>query len=637
MARITQLVKRALNYINTHKLQTISAGVLFLVIFSYAIAFFLPQQLQFSYSDPSCRWRVVVAPDLHKTVDAKAFKVVFKDELKVGSLAVASLKVCVEPTTTPRTDKTIVATAPFGGLFARSHIAVEVPRAPVANTKVFNKPIPVASSLRIDLSSTDKLFDYKLKIANNQASCKPHKQAINCDIPSLELKQGKQYDMELTRQFGNDRPQKLVKQLITTLRATTVTGSSIKNQQTIYNNPKTLTFTTDKELLAASAELKNKDPKQKATTIKTDVSGKTITITLTKPLDRESSYELALTNVKATDGSTLAAPYKLSFSVSGGPKVQTINIGSSRVAQSALVTLTFDQPLSDTQLVQNFIRLIGGSATATKTSPTQVTLGLPALPRCTTFAIQALPGIESKHGIKNKTLWKYNSRTICHTVSTIGTSVQGRAINSYTFGSSGPVTLFVGALHGDEVSSSLLLQDWINELEANHGRKPANSRVVVVPSVNPDGIARGTRNNARNVNLNRNFPTNNWVKNINDTNGPVAGGGGSAPLSEPEAKALANLSLSLRPRLMLSYHAIGSLVIGDPGGYSAGYAARYASMVGYRNATGQSSSTFDYNITGSYEDWTIQKVGIPSMVIELGSYSYRNFAHHREAFWSMLR
>ena len=57
---------------------------------------------------------------------------------------------------------------------------------------------------------------------------------------------------------------------------------------------------------------------------------------------------------------------------------------------------------------------------------------------------------------------------------------------------------------------------------------------------------------------------------------------------------------------MLSYHAVGSLV-GDQG-LLGRFAAKYANMVGYRNATGQSTGTFDYDITGSYEDWTIQKL-----------------------------
>jgi len=107
-------------------------------------------------------------------------------------------------------------------------------------------------------------------------------------------------------------------------------------------------------------------------------------------------------------------------------------------------------------------------------------------------------------------------------------------------------------------------------------------------------------------------------------------------LSEPEASSLARLTTSYSPRLLLSFHAVGSLVIGDPGGYSASYASRYAGMVGYRDATNNGAGSFDYNISGAYEDWTFRNVGIPSIVVELSSYSSVNYAGHYKALWAML-
>ena len=636
MQRLLNLARRAKNYINTHRKQSIFASVT-AVVLMYAAIFILPQPVQFSYSGNSCADRLTVLPQIQKSPDNSKFDISFQNNVKVGSLALASFKTCVAPTAPPKEGTVIVATAPFGSLIARSHLAIDVPTLPKVSTTTLSKPFPASKPLDIPLNTADETFSYTLRAVEGIAACEPASKFIRCDVPKLALKQDEQYEVKLVREFDGKQARELVSMSVRTLKATSIIDWSVKPGQIIYDKPKEFTYKTDKNLASADVLLTSLGDTTKDVPIKAVADYKTITISLSNELEREKKYEFTIKNVEAADGSTLVEPYKVPFEVSGGPKVKAINVGASRVNSNAVITLDFDQPLADTQPITDVVRFGGGAATIAKVSPARVTVALSNLPRCAPFSIDIVAGLKSNYDIATTTPWKFSSRTICYSLSTIGTSVKGRAINAYTFGTSGPITLYVGALHGNEVSSSLILQDWISELEANYSRIPANTQVVVVPTVNPDGVAAGTRNNARNVNLNRNFPTNNWTKDINDTNGTVAGGGGSAPLSEPEAKALANLSSSLRPRLMLSYHAVGSLVVGDPGGYSAGYAAKYANMVGYRNATGQSTGTFDYDITGSYEDWTIQKAGIPSMVIELGSYSYRSFAHHKEAFWAMLQ
>ncbi len=637
MQRLISLARRARNYTNTHRIESLIGGGIFVATFLYITAFFVPQPVEFSYSGNNCVNRFTLLPDIHNSPDASRFDITFQKSIKVGSVNLVSLKTCVQPTSTPKEGTVVASTAPFALFVARSHLAVVVPSSPKINTSSLSKPFPVSKPLDVALTATDATFTYKLSVGDKVAACEPIKRAVRCDVPQLALKQDEEYKASVSREFKDSSTQ-LATMSVRTLKAISVLDGSVKPGQVVYDKPKTVTYTTDKAVQSAQVSLVQLEGEtRKPIATKVAILDKLITISVANDFEREKKYELVIQTVEANDGSTLVEPYKASFEVSGGPKVKSVNIGSSRVSSNALVTLDFDQPLADSQPITQFIRFTGGGATVTKASPTRVTVALSNLPRCAPFSVDIAAGLKSNYDIATSAPWKFSSRTICYSLSTIGTSVRGRAINAYTFGNGGPTTLFVGALHGNEASSSLILQDWVNELESNNGRIPANSQVVVVPTVNPDGIAAGTRNNARNVNLNRNFPTNNWVKDIDDTNGKVVGGGGSEPLSEPEAKALANLSSSLRPRLMLSYHAVGSLVVGDPGGYSAGYAAKYASMVGYRNATGQSSSTFDYNITGSYEDWTIQNAGIPSMVVELGSYSYRNFGHHKEAFWAMLQ
>src|SRR5690606_21354989 len=106
-----------------------------------------------------------------------------------------------------------------------------------------------------------------------------------------------------------------------------------------------------------------------------------------------------------------------------------------------------------------------------------------------------------------------------------------------------------------------LMERWIQELDANPGRIPADKRIIIVPAINPDGVAAGARVNARNVDLNRNFATGDWLKDIQHTNGSAfPGGGGEAPMSEPEVQAIANFVAHMRPALVLSYHSIGGMV-----------------------------------------------------------------------------
>jgi protein MpaA len=226
---------------------------------------------------------------------------------------------------------------------------------------------------------------------------------------------------------------------------------------------------------------------------------------------------------------------------------------------------------------------------------------------------------------------------ICHTVATIGYSHQGRPINAYYFGGGVTSIIYTGAIHGSEISSRDLMYRWIDYLEANARDIPADKTVVVIPQLNPDGVAAGTRVNARNVDLNRNFATSDWQKDVTTVdNQPFPGGGGETPMSEPETQAIAAMVQQLRPALVLSYHSIGGLIIANQAGSSSNRAATYSQLSGYYNATGQ-SSPFEYSASGTADDWYAQKLGVPSLLIELGSHTYHQFDRNQSAMWAMLQ
>ena len=84
-----------------------------------------------------------------------------------------------------------------------------------------------------------------------------------------------------------------------------------------------------------------------------------------------------------------------------------------------------------------------------------------------------------------------------------GHSVQGRPIRALElgFGSGSRGSrrvLVVGCIHGDECAGTAV----VRRLEQ---LPPPIFDLWVVPTVNPDGRAAGTRENARGVDLNRNF------------------------------------------------------------------------------------------------------------------------------------
>lgn len=547
-----------------------------------------------------------------------------------------STHLCVEAESMPEQGREIFAHGLGGTPFLGRIIIVNMPEKPKVENLSLANPVPATKPLSFNLSVVDKTHKYELKVNNKNLTCDAKGEEITCSLDEVNLAQGSEYKLSLIRSF-NDEDEVLIKdKVIKTLTATTVLDSSIKNDSTVYDKPLQASFSLDKEVNRAIAELVRLDGDIEVDVpARASVSGKEVIVSWDNDLERNKSYILRLKSVEAKDGSDIVDPYAVSFKASGGPKVANINIHKTGVANSALVVLTFDQELSVDQDITKLIAFSGGSARIYRGSnPSQVLIQMGGVAKCADITITANKGINSKYGVASTENWSYGARTSCHSVETIGYSVRGRPINAFYYGNGGTYTVFTGAIHGSEASSSYILQDFMAYLENRAREIPADRTVVVVPTLNPDGLASGSRYNANKVNLNRNFATSDWKNDIKDTGGTIENGGGTEAMSEPETKAIANLVSRLRPRHVMSYHAVGSVAIANQAGHSGALANEYASAVGYRNGTGASSEIFTYEITGTFDDWMAQRMGVPSVVVELGSYSYRNFAHHQNAMWN---
>lgn len=145
-----------------------------------------------------------------------------------------------------------------------------------------------------------------------------------------------------------------------------------------------------------------------------------------------------------------------------------------------------------------------------------------------------------------------------------GYSVQGRPIIYAEFGdlsSDKNVNLIFSMVHGDEVTPLYIGLELAHWLKSNIQRFP-KAKVVVAPLVNPDGFFRSprTRMNARGVDCNRNFPTEDWPKRAlaswrTKFRSDPRRFPGNSPASEPETLFQMDLIKRVKPQKMLSIHS----------------------------------------------------------------------------------
>ncbi|MDQ5893018.1 MAG: Peptidase protein, partial [Patescibacteria group bacterium] len=228
--------------------------------------------------------------------------------------------------------------------------------------------------------------------------------------------------------------------------------------------------------------------------------------------------------------------------------------------------------------------------------------------------------------------------------SVIGTSVQGRKIESYTYGTSTKKLVFVGGVHGGyEWNSILLAYQFKDYLDQNPASIPAGLSVVVIPNLNPDGqfkvigkegrfaladvststlVQESGRFNANGVDLNRNFDCK-WQSKSTWRSKEVSAG--TAAFSEPEASAFRNFISSTKPSAVVFWHSQSNAVYASQcnNGILPG---TLAIMDAYSKASLYPAvKTFDaYVTTGAADDW-LASINIPAITVELKTHETVEF------------
>jgi predicted deacylase len=194
---------------------------------------------------------------------------------------------------------------------------------------------------------------------------------------------------------------------------------------------------------------------------------------------------------------------------------------------------------------------------------------------------------------------------------TVGKSVEGRTLHAFrSKRGGGSVTMVLGGFHGDEPKSVSVAQKLIELLQAELATKQGGGWFIV-PLVNPDGYARRRRRNANRVDLNRNFPTENWGESSRRSRMH----GGSSPGSEPETSAIIQAINSVRPARIITIHSIsGGRHCNNYDGPGKKLATLMSSHNGY-----PVTASIGYPTPGSFGTWAGIERAIPTITLELPS------------------
>lgn len=159
-----------------------------------------------------------------------------------------------------------------------------------------------------------------------------------------------------------------------------------------------------------------------------------------------------------------------------------------------------------------------------------------------------------------------------------------------------PNVLIIGCFHGDEPQGQFLIEEY-------NKRKASN--MLFVPCLNEFGFLNNVRTNENGVDLNRNFPTNNWE--LTEKNEFF---GGEYPASEKETKFVIDLIEKYSFKCILTLHAPYKVVNYD--GPAQTIAENISGIINY-----PVEASIGYPTPGSFGTWAGVERNIPTITLEL--------------------
>ena len=160
--------------------------------------------------------------------------------------------------------------------------------------------------------------------------------------------------------------------------------------------------------------------------------------------------------------------------------------------------------------------------------------------------------------------------------------------------------LLVGVFHGEEPQGNYLINKYI-KTDLSH----IKNKLVIIPCLNPDGMAKNQRQNANGIDLNRSFPTQNWKVTTRKEYF-----GGNKPASEIETRFMMEVLENYKFDAILSIHAPFEIVNYD--GPAKELAEKISKITGY-----PTQGDIGYPTPGSFGNYAGVERNIPTVTLEL--------------------
>lgn len=209
----------------------------------------------------------------------------------------------------------------------------------------------------------------------------------------------------------------------------------------------------------------------------------------------------------------------------------------------------------------------------------------------------------------------------------VGKSIEGRDVLGYRIGQGDKKFLIVGGIHGNEVGTVKLAKKIINYF---YNKNLNNIKLYIIPVLNIDGYIKATNNpdyihrgkigrfNANKVDLNRNFPTENfkskseWKTGRNYAEKSQEVFCGEFGASEPETQILINFIKNNKISNLIMLHNVGKdVIISEDNEVAEEWAKIYKKYSKF-------SIKYGLDLSGSAMDWAKEN-NINYMAVEGGS------------------